>query len=461
MPWMTAARQRLGVLLSRRTRTVAGDTLIEALIVALATGLAASALREYIAPDYKAEYLPALNGYYATGLSGFIEGLPGYPGAVVLQFPLIFVAHVIGLDEAGTWRFLSAASISALALAVISFLPLLRAGSTPRGAGRVAVALAVASPGAYWALRIGHPEEVLTVALLLGAVSAAAGERAVLTGLLVGMAAGKAWPLVAALPVFGLLLPDGRRILRAGITTAGVMAVLYLPAVLHHAESVEVLATLGENTIFNVGQVWWWFGAPIPLDTVALQTVPQPRVGPAWTGDLSHPLILGVGTALGLLWCLSRASAPDGRLSFAGLRADHRGRSRQEAAYLAGAALLAMAGILYARCYLDTWNVPYYLTAGLVLGALGEVLIGRWPVISLVAAGLMWKYHAPGDLTIRTAPDVYNAMFIAWTIPFSIALLVLGFRAARGSLADSPLTLGAERSDTPASTPPPRVQAPA
>ncbi|MEH3053925.1 MAG: hypothetical protein PGN13_07950 [Patulibacter minatonensis] len=437
--WMIAVRQRLGTHLGSARRTVAGDQLIEALVIALATGLAAASLREYIAPDYKAEYLPALQGFADRGLAGYIEGLPGYPGAVILQFPLVLLTSALGLGEEATWRFLSAASISALALAVLSFLPLLRAATVPRGAGRVAVFLAVASPGAYWALRIGHPEELLTVALTIGAVSAAARGRAGLAGLLLGLAAGKAWPVVAALPVFGLLLPSGWRIVKAAAAAGVAMAVLYLPPLVHHATSVNVLARLGENTIFNVGQVWWWFGSPIPMSNVALQSVPQPRVGPTWTGELSHPLILGVGTAIGLLWCLTRAGALSDRgsrgLSFAALRADGRDRSMQEAAYLAGAACLVMAGILYARCYLDTWNVPYYLLAGLVLGALGEALVGRWPVISLVATGVMWQFHKPGDLTIRTAPDLYNAMFVGWSVPFSIAFIALGLAAARGSLS--------------------------
>lgn len=436
---MILARQRVAAAVARRVRTVADDQLIEALIVAVATGLAAAALREYIAPDYRAEYLPALQGLERNGLAGFLEGLPGYPGIVVAQLPLILLAELLGLDDASTWRLLSASAISALALAVLSFLPLLRAGSTPRGAGRVGVALAVGSPAAYWALRIGHPEEILAVALTLGAVSAAARERPWLAGILLGFAAGKAWPLVAALPIFGLLLPNGWRILKAMVAAGVVMAVIYLPPTLHHAQSVQLLANLGANNIFNVGQVWWWFGVPIPESTVALQTVPQPRVGPAWSGELSHPLILGIGSAIGLLWCMARSNAITGaRLSFAALRPDGRDRSLQESAYLAGGALLVMAGILYARCYLDTWNVPYYLMGGLVLGALGESLIGRWPIISLVAAGLMWKYHAPGDLTIRTAPDLYNAMYIAWTIPFSLVLMGLGFRAAAGSLAVAP-----------------------
>lgn len=448
---MIVARQRLGAALAHRARTVADDPLIEALIVAIATGLAAAALREYIAPDYKAEYLPALQGYAERGLGGFIEGLPGYPGMVVAQLPLVIIADLFGLDEPTTWRLLSAAGISALALAVLSFLPLLRAGSVPRGAGRLAVALAVGSPTAYWALRIGHPEEVLAVALMIGAISAAARERPWLAGIMLGIAAGKAWPLVAALPVFGLLLPGGWRVAKGVAATVVVMLVLYLPAMFHDADSVKVLSQLGENTIFNVGQVWWWFGTPIPDANLALQTVPQPRVGPAWAGELSHPLILGVGTAIGLMWCLSRTTAITGaRLSFAALRTDGRDRSVQESAFLAGAALLVMAGILYARCYLDTWNVPYYLMGGLVAGALGEALIGRWPIISLVAVGLMWKYHAPGDLTIRTDPDLYNAMFIAWTIPFSLVLMALGFRAAAGSLTSDPEDPGAAvRAATP------------
>ena len=88
-----------------------------------------------------------------------------------------------------------------------------------------------------------------------------------------------------------------------------------------------------------------------------------------------------------------------------------------------------MAGILYARCFLDTWNVPYYLLPGLVLGAMGEILGGRRPIITLVATGIMWKWCTPGDPTVRTDPDIYTAFYLAWTIPFGITFMVLGYKA--------------------------------
>lgn len=428
---MIAVRQRLGTQLAARARTVVDDSWIELIVVSVAAGLAGISLREYIAPDYKAEWLPPLNGLAQSGIEGYLSHLPGYPGIVVAHLPLAFFAQLLSLDEASTWRFFSAFAISGLALAVLSVVPLMRALEIRRAPAWIALSLAAGSPAAYWALRIGHPEEVLATGLLLGAVVAAARERPVIAGILLGVAGGKAWPLVAAVPLLALFLPHRRRtLLFCGATLATLLAI-YLPSVAVTTTPVQALADLGTAAIWNVGQVWWWLGDPIPLSNVALQTVPQPRVGEAWAGDLSHPLILGVGTAIGLMWLMTRASVINGRLSLALLRRDGRTRSLPESAHLAGAALLVMAGILYARCYLDTWNVPYYLLPGLVLGIVGEAMLGRWPVMGMVAAGLMWHFHAPGDLTVRTAPDLYTAMYLSWTIPFSLAYIGMGFRALR------------------------------
>jgi hypothetical protein len=168
---------------------------------------------------------------------------------------------------------------------------------------------------------------------------------------------------------------------------------------------------------------------------------------------LSHPLILGVGTAIGGVWAFTlwqRLVSAAG--SIAALRADGRTRSREQAARLAGAACLVMAGILYARCFLDTWNVPYYLLPALVLGALGEVLVGRRPIITLVATGLMWKWHSPGDLTVRSAPDIYTALYLAWTIPFCIAFLTLGFKALRDPSEHPDPVAGTTAENDPAPT---------
>lgn len=429
---MIAVRQRLGHQLAARARTVVDDGWIELIVVSVAAGLAGVSLREYIAPDYKAEWLPPLNGLSDSGLEGYLTHLPGYPGIVVAHLPLALFAQLLSLDEASTWRFLSAFAISALALAVLAVVPLMRALEVRRAPAWIAVGIAAGSPAAYWALRIGHPEEVLATGFLLGAVVAAARERPIIAGILLGIAGGKAWPLVAAVPILALFLPHLRRTLIFCGAALLTLLAIYLPSVLVNPAPVQVLTDLGAASIWNVGQVFWWFGDPIPLSNVALQTVPQPRVGAAWAGELSHPLILGVGTAIGLVWLMTRVSVLNGGgLSLAILRRDGRTRSLPESAHLAGAALLVMAGILYARCYLDTWNVPYYLLPGLVLGIIGEALLGRWPIMGAVAAGLMWHFHAPGDLTVRTAPDLYTAMYLSWTIPFSLAYLAIGFRALR------------------------------
>ena len=423
----------------RPAKLARNDLWLELIVVVVAAGIAGFSLREYIAPDYRAEMIPPLTALETQGLSGYLEQLPGYPAIALLELIPAKIAMLVGAGEAGVWRFMSAVGVSAIALAVLAALPYVRATEVPRGAARIGVALAVGSPCAYWALRIGHPEELLATGLLLGSAIAAARERAVLAGVLLGLACGKAWPAVVALPVLGLLLPEWRRVAVGTLSAAAALALFYVPSVLWGGDSVEVLSTLGESTIFNVGQVFWWFGDPIASETVLAQVVPQPRVGPAWSGDLSHPLIIGVGTAVGgvFAWSLYRGVLRS--RAVAALRADGRTRSNAEVAQLASAALFVMAGVLYARCYLDTWNVPYYLLPGLVLGAMAEILGGRRPIITLVATGIMWKWCTPGDLTVRSDPDIYTAQYLAWTIPASIALVIAGFRSVgrAGEIAEA------------------------
>ncbi|MDO9356109.1 MAG: glycosyltransferase 87 family protein [Solirubrobacteraceae bacterium] len=440
-----------------RLRSARQDPLLTAFVVVASILLGLAALREYMsggayiaAPDYLAEMLPPINALKKDGFEGYVSLLPGYPGAAMVEYIPVQIAVWLGLSEPATWRLLSGLSVAVLGLAVLWAARLAQGSEASRNAVRLAVLVAAASPAAYWALRIGHPEELLSTGLLLGAVVAAAKERPIIAGVLLGLAVGKAWPAVAAVPVLGLLLPDPVRVAKGMAAAAVAALVIFLPPLFIHSGSVQVMTDLGQSGIFNVGQVFWWFGDPVAksitdcvASTPGCQSVPQPRgTGPLWSGELSHPLILGVGTALGLVWSWSL----HGRLTrvgrIAALRTDGRTRSREETAQLAASALMVMAGILYARCFLDTWNVPYYLLPALVLGALGEALKGRVPILTILATGIMWKWHAPGDLTVRTDPDIYTAFYLSWTIPFGVAFLVEGFKLARGVVLAPGATAG-------------------
>ncbi|MBJ7472392.1 MAG: hypothetical protein JHD16_13885, partial [Solirubrobacteraceae bacterium] len=109
------------------------DGWLEVLVVVIAAGLAGFSLREYIAPDYKVEILPALLAMETDGLRGALDNLPGYPAIALLEVLLGEVAMVFGATEAGVWRFLSAIGISSIALAIIAALPYVRATEIPRG----------------------------------------------------------------------------------------------------------------------------------------------------------------------------------------------------------------------------------------------------------------------------------------------------------------------------------------
>ena len=67
------------------------------------------------------------------------------------------------------------------------------------------------------------------------------------------------------------------------------------------------------------------------------------RTAPAWTGTVSHPLIVVVGLGLaGVLWLQRRRGAGTGSVS-----------ERE--------ALLLLALVLLLRCLLDTWDIGYYM----------------------------------------------------------------------------------------------------
>src|SRR5215213_2590091 len=97
-----------------------------------------------------------------------------------------------------------------------------------RGAGRFAAALiaglTVVNPISFYAVGTGHPEEILTAALAVGAVAVAAQGHSVRAGLLLGLAvASKQWAVLAVFPLL-MALPGGRlRALFAALLPAALL----------------------------------------------------------------------------------------------------------------------------------------------------------------------------------------------------------------------------------------------
>jgi len=79
----------------------------------------------------------------------------------------------------------------------------------------IVTGLAVINPVTFRALHWGHPEELLTAALCVGAVLAALRNRQIVAAVLLGLAlASKQWAVLAVLPV--LLAAEDRQLLIGG-----------------------------------------------------------------------------------------------------------------------------------------------------------------------------------------------------------------------------------------------------
>jgi len=177
--------------------------------------------------------------------------------------------------------------------------------------------------------------------------------------------------------------------------------------------------------------VWWFFGHHGAL-VHGLFGTPKPgyRIGPAWAGAISHPLILATGLALTVaLWLKRRRAARTLAMSGPIVRSKETILSGRDA-------LLALALLLLLRCVLDTWDTVYYplpfVFALLAWEARGPV--NRLPVLALSTTVLVWIGFQ--WLPSHASPDVQAAFFLAWSLPLAAALGLRLFWPNRSQTAE-------------------------
>ncbi len=368
--------------------------------------------------DYDVEVRPAYEALAHGHLLDFLRLAPAYGGSLVERAPFALLAEIWGGGPLAVYRMVALPCLLAGGALAVWLVAHLRARGATRLARAVAAAVCVANPLTLRALELGHPEELLggslcVIAVLLAARSA--GGRPLLAGLALGLAiANKEWALLALPPVL-LALPAGRRLRCLGVcaaTAGAILAPLILASSGGFLASTRATAAPAASPIFQPWQLWWFLGhhgaAVHGLFGVAK---PGYRVGPGWTGTISHPLVLTAGLLIGLaLWARSRG----GRLP-------------------AQQALLALALVLLLRCLLDTWDAVYY-PLPFVLALLAwevESSTRRPPTLALGASVLFWVSFQ--SLASRVSPDLQAAFFIAWTLPLAAWL---GARLAGPSPAD-------------------------
>ena len=339
--------------------------------------------------DWGIEARPSVDALLADHLGAFLRLAPTYGGSLLVRAPLIELTRLWHGGGDAVYR---ASAVPCLAAAGALGIWLGRdLGRRTAGllAQALVIALCIANPLAITALQQAHPEDLLGAALCVAAVLCAQRDRAVWSGILVGLAtANKAWGVLAAGPVLVALEHDRRRSLGAMLVAAGaILAPFALVRSSGYVGQTEAVG-LHSGTIFNPWQLWWFFGTPMAHGAG--------RLAPAWLAGFGHTLPIAVMPPLTLIY------------------ARRPGRRRTDA-------LLLLALLLLLRCALDPWDTVYYplpfLTALLAWEATAH---DRPPWITLGAAFGSWWLFTGARSILGADPDHLALAFIV------VALLALG-----------------------------------
>jgi hypothetical protein len=329
-----------------------------------------------------------LMGPFATLVQAPFAALGGNEGLVSYQWaclPCLFATGLVGLY------------LGALA----------RRRGMPALGSWVLVALFVVNPLTFEAIQTGHPEELLTAALAIGAVALATQGKSGRAALLLGLAlASKQWAVVAILPVL-MALPRQR--LRVALAALGIACAFYLPGIAYAPSSfleTQGYAASGQGVI-TPWSIWY----PLSEATTVESTVDSARyVGevaraPSPISSLTHPVIVLLFLALPLLLALRRRrfaiSGPDAM------------------------ALLALLALL--RCGLDpNDNLYYHLPLLLALIGWDAVDPQRLPLRSMAGVAVAFLFDRWSDNL--TDPALFNAAYIALALAAGFGIAWVLFR---------------------------------
>lgn len=356
--------------------------------------------------DYKIDAGTAVDALTRGDLSKYFSWHPMMgPLGTLFQAPW----SLLGAGELGRERW--AAFGCLLVLAALAWY--LAEVARRRGVGSAARALiaflCVCNPITFEALQMGHPEELLTAGLAVGAVVAACEKRTVSAAVLLGLAvATKQWAVIAIFPV--LMALPARRVWTAAVAAA-IAAVLYLP---------YVIADLGAVTTTNgavaggtqISSIWslWYAASELSVRHLAHLGPHTVHAVPAPIEPFTHLLIIGLVVALPLgLW------AWRGRWPV--LRAGE------------AVALFALPALL--RCTLDPNDNLYYHLAFLIALIAWDAVApaSKLPLRTLagVAVALLfwrWERHL-GDWA------VFNAVYLAVAVGVALMVGATLFRRGR------------------------------
>lgn len=302
--------------------------------------------------------------------------------------------------------------IVAFAFAVRWLKRLVEQRQTPAVALMIAVLVGL-NTAAIRTIHWGHPEDLLTVALLLSAALAATRLHWSVTAVLMGLAlASKQWALLAFLPI-ALSLPAKRvQFIAVAVLLAGLIT---LPFALEAPSRFKDIALATTNT-----EAFWHKN---DADGKVSHVTPANAIWPfaerryeyragLWVHSavVSNPVVRVTHILVGLLVL---------PLSLLGWRARRRAGPEHW--------LLVLATIFLFRNILDPVNFDYYQLAGLAfLGAWEGLARPGFPALTTLAAAgvaITWAAHERTFAALYQHSLWMNVTYLLWMLPLLFLLL--------------------------------------
>jgi Glycosyltransferase family 87 len=345
----------------------------------------------------------------------FSEQQPMGPFSLLLRAPLAGLSWLLGDGgQLARYRLGSFACLLAAALLALWLARTMARRGMPWTAWAIVPIGVLVNPLTYQALNWGHPEEVLAAALCTAGVLAAAHNRGVPAGLLLGCAlATKPWA-VLAVPVALVAAPSGAVRMRLAAAAVPVAGALLAPMFLLDPDrflAVQHGVGTGADLTNKVtaANVWFPFADASTargIDPHGLFTTTTQYSLPTWVAAVSRLAVVAVAVAV--------------PLAFA-----RRGRGGEDA-------LAVLALVLLVRCLLDPMSFSYHHVPFLVALVAWEALRRRVPVASIAtfaAVIVTQELVAPArDATL------VNVFYLTWTVPLAsyLAWVTVGPRRIAG-----------------------------
>ena len=376
--------------------------------------------------DYPSDAGPAIMALLHGNLHAFAQARPMMGDVSLLaRAPFAAIAYLGGSPtELSIYRWGALAcvlSVAALALWLGAIAR--RRGTGPLGEWAILL-VSLLNPLVSSALAAGHPEELLTASLCIGALVAALQRRWLLSTVLLGLAiATKQWMIVAVLPVVFALERDRLRALLGALALAVLVTV---------PEAIASPAAFGRNQLsvthgsgrFVSLWSWWWPIAPHVTRHIAVEGHPLSvtfRSLPVALERMLRPLSVVVATAVALVAARTRR-LPLGRDD----------------------AFALMSLVLLLRCTLNSETADYFHVSLLFSLVAWDALSGeRFPVRALAGtavAYLLFGDFAVAHLSFTLLSGLYGACTLA------VAMLLARSLARRPRTVSRPARLAASGS---------------